>query len=295
MKLKTLTEYLSHWNDACPDKIWLRDLKESGSEDVTWGEAHRQISSMAAILEQKFGHAKRMVVLSQNRAHWVLADLAIITSGNITVSLFTTLPASTAKYIIDFTEATVFFVGQASNWESVREILPKGATLITLPGVHIDEPHLQWDEIVSEPPLTKIAHKSIPDDVISLVFTSGTTGNPKGVIQTHESNIIPVQRFIDSVGFSSQEIRYFSYLPLAHIAERQIVEFSSLLLCGEIFFNESIDTLARDLPICRPNVFFGPPRIWEQLQQAIIGKFGGQEAFDAAMEQDKEGIGQLVL
>ena len=79
MKLKTLTQYLSHWNDTCPDKIWLRDLKESGSEDVTWGEAHRQISSMAAILEQKFGHAKRMVVLSQNRAHWVLADLAIIT------------------------------------------------------------------------------------------------------------------------------------------------------------------------------------------------------------------------
>ena len=295
MKFKTLTEYLSHWNDTCPDKIWLRDLKESGSEDVTWGEAYRQISSMATVLEQKFGHSKRMVVLSQNRAHWILADLAIITSGNITVSLFTTLPASTANYIIDFTEANVFFIGEASNWEGVREILPKGATLITLPGVSIEEPHLQWDEIVNEPSLTKIAHKSIPDDIISLVFTSGTTGNPKGVIQTHESNIIPVQRFIDSVGFSNEEIRYFSYLPLAHIAERQIVEFSSLLLCGEIFFNESIDTLARDLPVCRPNVFFGPPRIWEQLQQAIIGKFGGQEAFDAAMEQDKEGIGQLVL
>jgi long-chain acyl-CoA synthetase len=130
--------------------------------------------------------------------------------------------------------------------------------------------------------------------MISLVFTSGTTGMPKGVIQTHNSNLIPIRRFTDMFGISKNP-RYFSYLPLSHIAERQIVEFSSIVLGGEIYFNESLDTLPRDLQRTRPHVFFGPPRIWEQLQQAVIGKFGGKDALAAALAQDKEGIGKLVL
>jgi long-chain acyl-CoA synthetase len=117
---------------------------------------------------------------------------------------------------------------------------------------------------------------------------------PKGVIQTHTSNLIPIRRFTNMFGISESP-RYFSYLPLSHIAERQIVEFSSIVLAGEIFFNESMDTLSRDLPRARPHVFFGPPRVWEQLQQAVIGKFGGKDALEAALLQDKAGVGQLVL
>ena len=101
---------------------------------------------------------------------------------------------------------------------------------------------MQWDEIVSEPSLTKIAHKSIPDDIISLVFTSGTTGNPKGVIQTHESNIIPVQRFIiDSVGFSNEDTLFFiSTLGTYRRATNCRVFFSTVVWRN--IFNESIDT-----------------------------------------------------
>jgi long-chain acyl-CoA synthetase len=89
--------------------------------------------------------------------------------------------------------------------------------------------------------------------------------------------------------------RYFSYLPLSHIAERQIVEFSSIAFGGEISFNESLETVVRDLPRTRPHIFFGPPRIWEQFQQAVIAKFGGSQALEAALQQDKAGIGHLVV
>jgi hypothetical protein len=92
-----------------------------------------------------------------------------------------------------------------------------------------------------------------------------------------------------------EEPRYFSYLPLSHIAERQIVEYSSLFACGEVNFNESLETLLRDLQRTRPHMFFGPPRIWEQFQQAVIAKFGGQEALENALAEDAAGIGKLVL
>ncbi|MEM8661933.1 MAG: AMP-binding protein, partial [Pseudomonadota bacterium] len=113
-------------------------------------------------------------------------------------------------------------------------------------------------------------------------------------MQTHSTNLIPIRRFTNEFGLAESP-RYFSYLPLSHIAERQIVEFSSIVMGGEIYFNEALEHLARDLPRTRPQVFFGPPRVWEQLQQAVIGKFGGKDAVDGALEQDAEGIGKLVL
>lgn len=294
MNFQTLPEFLDHWADTRGDKIWMRDLREEGSEDYSWAEARRQINAVSAALETRFGHGKSMIMLSRNRPHWFMADLAVIRSGNVTVSMFTTLPAGTAQYIAEFTEAQVIFVGESPNWEAVRPVLPKDITIVALPGVEIEGDHLTWDQLLAEGEGKEIEYRCAADDMMSLVFTSGTTGVPKGVIQTHESNVIPIRRFIDAFGLRDQP-RYFSYLPLSHIAERQIVEYSSLFCCGEVNFNESLEHILRDLQRTRPHMFFGPPRIWEQFQQAVTGKFGGQEALEAALQEDAEGIGKLVL
>ncbi|MDP5053445.1 MAG: AMP-binding protein [Congregibacter sp.] len=294
MNFATLPEFLDHWADTRGDKIWMRDLRTEGSEDYSWSEARRQINAVAAALETRFGHGHSMIMLSRNRPHWFMADLAVIRSGNVTVSMFTTLPAATAQYIAEFTEAKLIFVGESPNWESVRAVLPKDITIVALPGVDIDGDHLTWDQLLAEGEGNDISYQCAGDDMMSLVFTSGTTGVPKGVIQTHDSNVIPIRRFIDAFGLRDQP-RYFSYLPLAHIAERQIVEYSSLFCCGEVNFNESLEHILRDLQRTRPHMFFGPPRIWEQFQQAVIGKFGGQAALEGALKDDAQGIGKLVL
>ena len=290
----TIPSLVSHWAETSPDRVWLRDLREQGSDDYTWAEANAQIRAVAAMLEDRFGHGERMGILSRNRPHWFMADIAIIASGNVSLSLFTTLPASTAEYILDFTEARVLFVGETQNWESVKSILREDVTLIALPGVVLDRPHLRWEDLLDEWVGRAPDYECAADDMMSLVFTSGTTGLPKGVIQTHDSNLVPIRRFIKAFGIREAP-RYFSYLPLSHIAERQIVEFSSLVVCGEVSFNESPETILRDLQRTRPHMFFGPPRIWEQFQQAIIGKFGGQAELEKALAADREGIGQLVL
>lgn len=294
MDFKTLPQFLDHWADKRGDKTWLRDLREEGSEDLTWSQARDEVDAVAVALESRFGVGHNMIILSRNRPHWFLADLAVIKSGNVTVSMFTTLPAPTAEYIASFTEAKVLFLGESPNWGKVRPVLPADITIITLPGVSIDGDHITWEQLLQEGQGERPSHECAADDPMSLVFTSGTTGMPKGVIQTHASNVIPISRFIGEFGLRDQP-RYFSYLPLSHIAERQIVEFSSLFCCGEVNFNESLETLLRDLQRTRPHMFFGPPRIWEQFQQAVLAKFGGQEALDAALAEDAAGIGKLVL
>jgi len=285
MTANTLPGLVALRAEQSPEKIWLRDLREDGSDDYSWRQAHEQISAIGAMLEQHFGQGEKMVVLSHNRAHWVMADLAIISSGNVTVSMFTTLPGATAEYILELTQAKVVFVGETSNWDQLTAVLPEEVLLVTLPGVELEQPHEKWEDLLTRYAGQAPRYQGQPDDMISLVFTSGTTGMPKGVIQTHNSNLIPIRRFTNLFGVTESP-RYFSYLPLSHIAERQIVEFSSIVLGGEVFFNESLETLPRDLQRTRPHVFFGPPRIWEQLQQAVIGKFGGKDALAAALAQD---------
>jgi long-chain acyl-CoA synthetase len=223
-----------------------------------------------------------------------MADMAIMAAGNVQGSMFTTLRTKVVEYIFNLTETKVVFVGETSNWDQVRPVLPEGVVLITLPGVELAEPHIKWDDIVLQWQGKFPAFQPKHDDMISLVFTSGTTGMPKGVIQTHDSNLIPLRGGAALIKMPDYP-RYFSYLPLSHIAERQLVEFSSIVLGGEISFVGSLATIARDLPRSRPHFFFGPPRVWEQFQQAVIAKFGGSAALEAALQNDKHAIGDLIV
>lgn len=290
----TLSAYLDHWNNECPDKVWLRQYIGETAQDWTWAQANTEINALAVWMESFFeGSGHRVGLLSKNRPHWYFADFGTIAAGNVMVPMFTTLIKETADYVMSFTEMKLLFVGETDNWDQVKQVLPSDMTLVCLPGVEVEEDHLRWDDIVAPHRGSAPVYQCQPKDLISLVFTSGTTGLPKGVMQTHESSIIPISRGKAAFGLD-YGAKFFSYLPLAHIAERQIVEGSSLIHCGEVHFNENLTTLLRDLPQCRPHIMFGPPRVWEQLQQGIIAQFGSQEAVDTALEADAEGVGKMI-
>jgi long-chain acyl-CoA synthetase len=290
----TLTEYLDHWATQSPNDVWLREPHGENLTEWTWSQVQSEVGAIAAWQESFLGGPGINVgLLSRNRAHWFMADLGTIAAGNVTIPMFVTLPRDTAEYVMSFTEMKLLFVGETENWGAVKTVLPEGIVLVTLPGVTLDEPHLCWEDLVAAHAGQRPSYKCEPSDLVSIVFTSGTTGVPKGVMQTHASNEIPVNRFMASFATPPRG-RYFSYLPLAHIAERQIVEYASLINGGVVYFNENMMTLLRDLPVCRPHIMFGPPRVWEQLQQVITGYFGSQQAVTDALARDPKGSGKQV-
>lgn len=289
----TLMAYLDQWASESPDEIWLRDLKGDGSDDYSWSASRRQIHAVASALEHRYEKDTKILLLSRNRAHWFFADLSIMASGNVSVGLFTTLNADVAQYIAEFSEAKAIFVGEAENWSKVRDVLSPDVDVISLPGVDLSDASLTWDQLVEEGDGRSPAFVPKHDDMIALIFTSGTTGRPKGVIQTHDSNIIPIRRGAEFLGIEA-EPSYFSYLPLSHLAERQVIEFTALCRGAPVSFNEGLEFLGRDMQRTRPTFFFGAPRVWEQLQQAVIAKFGGREAFEAAKADAPEKMAATV-
>ncbi len=284
----TITGFLEAVAEEHPDLVWLRDRAGDTFAEWTWRDAVTEIYAAASWFERRYGSDRaNIALLSRNRAHWVLADLAVVASGNVTIPLFTTLAPATADYILDFTEARALVLGEAENWPSVREILPDGIDIVTLPGVEIDDPHTRWEDIVRENSGQRPGYECAHDDLVSIVFTSGTTGVPKGVMQTHDSMLIPMLRGRDLFAIRPHP-RFLSYLPLSHIAERQLVLIQSIIHAGSVTFNESLATLVRDMADTRPAYFFGAPRVWEQLQQGIIAKFGSHEALEKALEAAPE-------
>lgn len=286
----TVFDYLDRWVQECPERTWLRDRKGDDFSEWSWRTARDELQAVAAWLEAEYGAGgSRFALLSRNRAHWMLADMAIIGSGNVTVPIFTTQSTDTTSYILDFADVQVLFLGESENWDRVGPSLPDHVQLVALPGVEPARTHLRWEEIASKNQGRQARHPCRPDELLSLVFTSGTTGVPKGVMQTHDSMLIPMERARRAFCMREHP-RFLSYLPLSHVAERQLVWIQSLIHCGEVTFNESLPTLVRDMAETRPNYFFGAPRVWEQLQQVILAQFGSQEALDRALADDAEDV-----
>ncbi|MGI9590860.1 MAG: AMP-binding protein, partial [Myxococcota bacterium] len=290
----TVMDHLDRWVEECPERTWLKDRQGDDFTEWSWRAARDELQAVAAWLESEYGDSgRRFALLSRNRAHWMLADMAIIASGNVTVPIFTTQSVETTRYILDFAEVEVLFLGEAENWGKIAPILPERVKIVALPGVEPAQPHLRWEDLHVEHRGRRAQHRCQRDELLSLVFTSGTTGVPKGAMQTHDSMVIPMER-ARRVFSMRQHPRLLSYLPLSHIAERQLVWIQSLIHCGEITFNESLPHLVRDMAATRPTYFFGAPRVWEQLQQGILAQFGSQEALDRALEEDAQGVGERV-
>lgn len=290
----TTVNLAERWVREQPDRVWLEEGSDEHRSTWSWCSAEAEYQAIAAWLLAELGaDGARIAILSKNRAHWYLADMAIAASGNVSVPIFTTLNAETVEYILTFSGATLLVLGQAENWERVRHVVPAEVRILTLPGVAGPEGAIGWDEVRAAYAGRRSDHRCSPSDLHTIVFTSGTTGLPKGVLQTHDSMVIPMVRAMACCGIRHHP-RLLSYLPLSHIGERQLVLVMSLIACGTVRFNGSLAALVHDMGQVHPTFFFGAPRVWEMLRQHVMALAGSQQGFDAELSTQPEQTGRRV-
>ena len=263
---------LYHWERTTPDAIHFTQPVGGGAVvEFTWREILDEVRRMAAhLISLGFPEKSQIALFGKNSAHWIMADWAIWMAGHVTVPLYPTLNAETVRYTLEHSESRLVFVGKLDDFESMKPGIPAELPVITLPLAPKTEGE-RWEDIMKRTePLTGEQDRPL-DDLATIVYTSGSTGLPKGVMQTFRSFNI-VGTLMREQMTPTTEDRMLSYLPLAHVAERLVVQNQSTYYGFQIFFAESLDTFVDDLRRARPTIFFSVPRLWTKFYLAVLDK-----------------------
>lgn len=276
--LQSLVSSFYKWEKVQPNKVYLKQPFGDEFKDFTWGEVGDQVRRVATYLQSLGLPPKSNIgLVSKNCAEWIIADLAIMMAGHVSVPFYPTLIADQINLVLTHSGCPVLFVGKLDDWKGMKPGIPSDVKCISFPTYNPDPSHVQWNDILAKNEPMKESPIPAMDDLFTIVYTSGTTGNPKGVMLTNRAAATAVASTKDILRHDLPETRFFSYLPLCHIAERNLVEATSLATGGTIFFAESLDTFAKNLAVARPTHFLAVPRIWTKFQLGILGKMPQQK------------------
>ena len=201
-------------------------------------------------------------------------------AGFTTVAIFPTESADTIRYVLEHCEARLLFVGKLDAWDQQRAGVASDLPRIALPlSACIDCD--TWNAIVGRTLPISARPQRGADDIALIAYTSGSTGQPKGVMHSFAGITRTAEHFIASLEENmeaDQEIRALSYLPLAHVTERAYIECLSLVHGKtHLYFAESLDTFLQDLQRARPTIFISVPRLWIKFQQGVFAKMPEQK------------------
>tara|TARA_Y100000996_G_scaffold22156_1_gene16111 strand:- start:42 stop:1709 length:1668 start_codon:yes stop_codon:yes gene_type:complete len=268
------------WEKEFKDKPFLRQPFGDKWEEYTWGEVGQMARKLASGLKS-LGLRERAHIglISKNCREWIIADLAIMIAGYVSVPFFPSLKGKELAYVMDFGDVDALFVGKIETWDEIKNDLPKDMPLISFPTYkgfsNITKGH-QWFDFINK--FEPLMEPNVPklSDLWTIIFTSGTTGNPKGVMLSYLANDMTKVITEDSnplkINFSGDN-DFISFLPLNHIAERVVVEHTCFRFGGTISFVESLETFSKNLQDVQPHVFFAAPRVWTKFQLGILSKF----------------------
>ena len=267
------------WEQKLRDRPLLRQPFGDKWEIYTWGEVGQMARKLATGLKSLgLRENAHIGLISKNCREWIIADIAIMMAGYVSVPFFPSLKGEELSFLLDYGDVDLIFVGKIETWEDIKNDIPLQLPVIKFPnykGFSIVDRGEEWFDFLGK--YNSMKNPNIPkiSDLWTLIFTSGTTGNPKGVKLSYfaidETKNITEKENPLKVDFSGNN-SFISYLPLNHIAERVVVEHVCLRFGGSLSFVESIDSFAKNLRDIQPHIFFAAPRIWTKFQLGILGK-----------------------
>ncbi len=267
----TPLDCLYKWEKTRPNDIYLRQPRNRIWQEYSWKDVADEARRMAAALaELDIKKGDRVAIISKNCAEWIISDLAIMMNGAISVPLYPTQSDETIQFVLEHCGASVAFLGKLDNPQHIQKLIPAKIRQIGFNYPGIDAP-LMWNELIKHfSPLVNAYHPTL-DDIFTLIYTSGTTGNPKGVVNNYRSAAFTVTQHVKTFALKQKD-HAISFLPLAHVAERVMVELPSLYAGYTVSFAESLDTFAEDVCLVKPTRFFSVPRLWTKFQMGVLEK-----------------------
>jgi long-chain acyl-CoA synthetase len=294
---RTVAAMVREWAETIPDSVAMREKDFGIWQQITWGRYWETVLDAAhGLLALGVSEGDRVSIHSEDRPEWVILDMATVAIRGITVGLYPTNPAAEVQYLLSDSGAVAHLVEDQEQADKVMEVID------TLPGlkkiIHVeprgfrkwaDGLFLFWDDFLALGREHRNAHPgrveqimggSTGDDVMTLVYTSGTTGPPKGAMLTNANALYCIETLVGlperlpghKPPNPNDEI--LTYLPLCHVAERIFSTWHQVGYGCTLNFAESIETVQQNLREIQPSLFFAVPRIWEKIHATVAIKGG---------------------
>jgi long-chain acyl-CoA synthetase len=282
VKRETLNHLFWSTVERYPDIVAIRYRADDHYKGISYRELGEKVRALAAgLLSLGLQKGDKVSLLSETRWEWALADFAILTAAGVTVTVYPTLSARTVQFIVDNSDSRIIIVEDEIQLEkvlSVRTELPALEHILVIegPADKPKEPVLTLKEVMemghrfdtSHPTRYESAWRSVePADLSSIVYTSGTTGLPKGAMLSHWNWRFNVYAVVGLVVFNPGDT-LLAFLPMAHVYMR-LVYFAAVAAAATTYFSRP-ENLAQDLPAIRPNAFVSVPRLFERVYGRLV-------------------------
>ena len=261
---------------------FLKWLKKNDNIFFTWEQVKNNICLLSEHLKANLSKGDRCILLSENRPEWLIADIAIMNAGGVTVPLFTTYSEKDYEYIINDCKPKICIISNEIQFKKVEKLIPHETKVISIENFNekiesiesIFKKDNKKKDIISDDYNNKIIRK----DLACIIYTSGTTGNPKGVMLSHGgilSNCDGAQDILEPLVKNEKPV-FLTWLPLSHSYEHT-VQYVQISLGAKIYYAESLEKLIPNMALARPTIMTAVPRFYQNLYSKIFLNFSKQK------------------
>ena len=279
--MNNLNEIFESQKDKLRDKSLFWHKENGNWVSISWNEAGRQINILSEFLKIiEINKGDRVSIISKNSPFWCIADLAIMKIGAITVPAYTTSNENELLYLLNHSESKLALLDEEAylKIKKIKKKLIFTKKFILLENLKSTEnksffiyhKDILNKKIITNSQETNIDYKISKDDTACIIYTSGTSANPKGVMLSHnsiKSNIEGAKIYLDDIKINNH--KFLSILPLSHAYERTGGFLLPIYIGGEIFFSNNRDQLLNDLQFVNPTLMVAVPRLYDVLLKKI--------------------------
>ena len=267
-----------------PNQIFLQSLKHP-SLKFSWQDVYVNISKLAEELKLIINSNDRCLLISENRPEWMISDLAIMLAKGVTVPAYTTYSERDYEYLINDCEPSVIIVSDETQYKKVKKIIKNTnfiKKIISFENFKNDEKITYIKDIFIKKKFKKIDLLNLEikrTDLACIIYTSGTQGNPKGVMLSHGGILSNCEGSVSLLNeIISTKPKFLTWLPLSHSYEHT-VQFVQIAIGAHVFYAENIDKLIKNMSDCSPDIMTAVPRFYQNLHQKISANFNKVKGF----------------
>ena len=295
-KLNSLVElYFKKCEEVDPNKPFLKWLKPD-KPTYNWINVKERIFKLSSKIRTLINEGDRCLILSENRPYWLITDLAVMNAGGISVPIFTTYSSNDYEYILNDCKPSLVIVSNDAQFKKIKKYIDLNKQKIISFEV-IEAKSLLIKNILNENNYKKEVNKKLKRNMPAcIIYTSGTSGNPKGVILSHGGILSNCEGAVELLKplIEKKEPIFLTWLPLSHSYEHT-VQFIQIIIGAKIYYAESLEKLISNMSLAKPTIMTAVPRFYQNLYTKINMNFEKQNGIKKKIIDNTLKLGKKIL